>query len=208
MKCLYLDTSTSYLYVGVVSENELLGEIKDRLDNNLSTFSLYLIEKMFDKLHILPQDIDKIIVVNGPGSFTGVRIGITIAKTWAWALNIPIITISSLLAMAISCNEKKYKIPIIDARRGYYYAAIYDKDDKEVLKDCYIKREELMKEINKLKGEFCFIGSSNLEKDIIQYNPDILKIVNLVKNFQKTNPHAVNPNYLKLTEAEEKLNWK
>lgn len=206
MKYLYLDTSTSYLYAGVVSENELVSEIKDKLDNNLSTFSLFLIEKMFNALQITPKDIDKIIVVNGPGSFTGVRIGITIAKTWAWALNIPIITISSLLAMAISDNENKYKIPIIDARRGYYYAAIYDKDNKVFLKDCYIKREALIEEINKLKEKFSFIASSNLEEDTIQYNPDILKIVNFVKNFQITNPHAVNPNYLKLTEAEEKLN--
>lgn len=206
MKYLYLDTSTSYLYAGVVSENELLSEIKDKLDNNLSTFSLFLIEKMFNELQITPKDIDKIIVVNGPGSFTGVRIGITIAKTWAWALNIPIITISSLLAMAISYNENKYKIPIIDARRGYYYAAIYDKDNKVFLKDCYIKREELMEEINNLNGKFSFIASSSLEEATIRYNPDILKIVNFVKNAQITNPHAVNPNYLKLTEAEEKLN--
>ncbi len=205
MKYLYLDTSTSYLYAGVVSDNKLLAELKDKLDNNLSTFSLSLIEKMFEKLQITPRDIDKIIVVNGPGSFTGVRIGITIAKTWAWALHIPITTVSSLLAMSISCNSVGYKIPIIDARRGYYYASIYDKNNKIILNDCYIKRESLIHEVNKLNEKFSFIASSNLEDNTCSYDPDILRIVTFTKNLKEINPHAVNPNYLKLTEAEEKM---
>lgn len=205
MKYLYLDTSTSYLYAGVVSDNKILGQIKDKLDNDLSTFSLYLIEKMFHSIDITPKDIDKIIVVNGPGSFTGVRIGITIAKTWAWGLNIPIATISSLLAMAISCNVDTYKVPIIDARRGYYYASIYDQNNKVILKDCYIKREDLLNEINKSNQRFSFVSSSNLEENSIQYDPDILRIVEFTKDFDTTNPHAVNPNYLKATEAEEKM---
>lgn len=205
MKYLYLDTSTSYLYAGVVSDNKILGQIKDKLDNDLSTFSLYLIEKMFHSIRITPKDIDKIIVVNGPGSFTGVRIGITIAKTWAWGLNIPITTISSLLAMAISFNIDTYKVPIIDARRGYYYASIYDQNNKVILKDCYIKREDLLNEINKSNQKFSFVSSSNLEENSIQYDPDILRIVEFTKDFDTTNPHAVNPNYLKATEAEEKM---
>ena len=205
MRCLYLDTSTNHLYAGIVSENKLIGEIKDKLDNNLSTFSLSLIEKMFDQLQITPQDIDKIIVVNGPGSFTGVRIGVTIAKTWAWSLNIPIITISSLLAMAISYDTREYKIPIIDARRDYYYAAIYDQNNNEILKESYIKRENLLKEVDKLNGDFSFIASLELEKSTVLYDPDILHIVLAVENFESINPHAVNPNYLKLTEAEEKI---
>ncbi len=205
MKYFYLDTSTSYLYAGVVSDNQLLYEIKDKLDNNLSTFSLYFIEKMFKELNMTPKDIDKIIVVNGPGSFTGIRIGITIAKTWAWALKIPIITISSLLAMAISCSKSDYKIPIIDARRGYYYAAIYDKDFQAILDDCYIDRESLLEKVNQLDASFTFIASSALEENCLEYNPDILRIVDVVKDFHTINPHAVNPNYLKLTEAEEKL---
>ena len=106
MKYFYIDTSSSYLYTGVVEEDKVLYEIKEKLDNNLSTFSLYLIEDMFKKIGIVPKDINKIIVVNGPGSFTGVRIGVTIAKIWAWALKIPIITVSSLKAMAISCEKK------------------------------------------------------------------------------------------------------
>lgn len=205
MKYLYLDTSTSYLYVGVVSDNKLLYEIKDKLDNNLSTFSLYYIEKMFKELNMTPRDIDKIIVVNGPGSFTGIRIGITIAKTWAWALKIPITTISSLLAMAISCNYGVYKIPIIDARREHYYAAIYDKDYQSILDDCYISRETLLEKVHHLDASFSFIASSFLEENCEEYTPDILRIVDVVKDFHTINPHAVNPNYLKLTEAEEKL---
>ncbi len=205
MKCFYLDTSTSYLYAGIVSNNELLYEIKDKLDNNLSTFSLSLIEKMFDELNLSPNDIDTIVVVNGPGSFTGVRIGITIAKTWAWALNIPIIPVSSLYAMAVSCDKNIFKVPIIDARRNYYYAAIYDKNNNAVLSDCYIQRDKLFNYLEQLNQDYQIISSVFLENAAMQYNPDILKIVEYTKNWNTINPHAVNPNYLKLTEAEEKF---
>lgn len=202
---LYLDTSTSYLYAGVVSDNKLLYEIKDKLDNNLSTYSLAKIEKMLNTLQLSPKDINTIIVVNGPGSFTGVRIGITIAKTWAWALNIPIIPISSLFAMAISCPVHALKVPIIDARRDYYYASIYDENNQIILDPRYIKREDLFKKIDSLSKEFVLIGNTGLEKNVYAYDPNILQIVEEALKFPSVNPHAVNPSYLKLTEAEEKL---
>ena len=205
MKYFYIDTSSSYLYTGVVEEDKVLYEIKEKLDNNLSTFSLYLIDDMFKKIGIVPKDINKIIVVNGPGSFTGVRIGVTIAKTWAWALKIPITTVSSLKAMAISCEEKGIKVPIIDARRENYYAGIYDEENKNIMEDCHISSENLLSKLKEISGKYYFIGSANLEENILTYSPNILKIVSTVKNEQAINPHAVNPNYLKLTEAEEKL---
>ena len=204
MKYLYLDTSTSYLYAGVVSDDKLIFEIKDKLENNLSTISLALIEKKFKEYSIDIKEINKIIVVNGPGSFTGVRIGVTIAKTWAWAMKIDITEISSLLAMAISCNKDCYKIPIIDARRDCYYAGIYDPSNKIIMGDSYITKDDLMKKLKSLDS-YVFVGKEGLEENIEEYDPDILKIVNFTKNFESINPHAVNPNYLKLTQAEENL---
>ena len=127
MITLYLDTTSSFLYTALIKDNETLCEIKEELGNNLSEYTLPRIEEMLNVKGIKPDEINKIIVVNGPGSFTGIRIGLTIAKTLAWAKNIPIVPISSLEAMALSSDgDYDYVVPAIDARRNYLYASIYD----------------------------------------------------------------------------------
>ena len=92
MRYLYIDTSSSFLYSGIVSEGKLIASITEQMDNDLSRITLKRISEMFDEANLKPNDIDKIIVVNGPGSFTGIRVGITIAKTYAWGLNKDITT--------------------------------------------------------------------------------------------------------------------
>ncbi len=204
---LYIDTSSSYLYAAIVSDNEVKEEIKQEYGHQLSKVALPEIVTMFESSNITPQDITKIIVVNGPGSFTGIRIGITIAKVYAWSLKVPITTVTSLEAMAASSEKDLVRVPIIDARRGFCYAAIFDENDKAVLEPTYItyeKLEEKLKNISRYK-----IISNDQEKlpikaEVIEsYDPNFIEIVKEFKNKNKINPHAVNPNYLKLTEAEE-----
>lgn len=204
---LYIDTSSSYLYAAIVSDNEVKEEIKQEYGHQLSKVALPEIVTMFESSNITPQDITKIIVVNGPGSFTGIRIGITIAKVYAWSLKVPITTVTSLEAMAASSEKDLVRVPIIDARRGFCYAAIFDQNDKAVLEPTYItyeKLEEKLKNISKYK-----IISNDQEKLPIKaevmesYDPNFIEIVKELKNKNEINPHAVNPNYLKLTEAEE-----
>lgn len=207
MKILYIDTSSSYLYSALLEDTKVLAEVKKEYGQDLSKESLPEIAKLFEKTNIKPKDINKIIVVNGPGSFTGIRIGITIAKTYAWALNLDIITISALEAMSISCIEKTNHIPMLDARRGYVYAGIFDKDNNVIFKQKHLKKEELNKEIEKLDN-YVIITNDELDdyKNIVKYDPDISKIVEKTINRKSINPHAVNPEYLKLTEAEESKN--
>ena len=204
MRYLYIDTSSSYLYTAIVEDNKVLSEIKEEYGQSLSEVALPRIASMFEDNNIKPKDIDKIIVVNGPGSFTGIRIGLTIAKVYAWGLNIPITTIYSLEAMAISSNKNTYHVPMINARRGYVFSAIYDENYNEVLKPQHIPLTELQ---DKLKDIDNYEIISNDEFDEIEninsYSPDFLKIVEYFKDKQCINPHAVNPEYLKLTEAEE-----
>ena len=204
MRYLYIDTSSSYLYTAIVEDNKVLSEIKEEYGQSLSEVALPRIASMFEDNNIKPKDIDKIIVVNGPGSFTGIRIGLTIAKVYAWGLNIPITTIYSLEAMAISSNENTYHVPMINARRGYVFSAIYDENYKEVLKPQHIPLIELQE---KLKDIDNYEIISNDEFDEIEninsYSPNFLKIVEYFKDKECINPHAVNPEYLKLTEAEE-----
>ena len=207
MKYLYIDTSSSYLYTSIVEDEKTLVEIKEEYGQTLSEVALPKIVSMFEKINIEPDNIDKIIVVNGPGSFTGIRIGVTIAKVYAWSLNIPITTITSLEAMSVSSEEEKIHIPIINARRGYVFAAIYDEDYKEILKPQHIELDKLQEKIKNIEN-YEFITNDkfeNLEKTT-NYNPNIIKIVQRFKGKEEINPHMVNPEYLKLTEAEERKN--
>lgn len=204
MRVLYIDTSSDYLYSGIVIDDKLVSSVKKKYEKDLSKEALPKIIELFDEAEITPKDLDKIIVVNGPGSFTGIRIGMTIAKTIAWALNINITPISGLTAMAISCNNDAYKMPLVDARRGFVYGAIYDKDNNEIIKDSHINLQELLDKSKDLDIEA--ITNNDLDINIKKecYDPDILKIVKHFEENDGINPHLVNPIYLKKTEAEEK----
>lgn len=205
MITLYIDTSSSYLYAGIIKDSNLLVEVNENLGYNLSEMALPKIVEMFEKTKLNASDIDKIIVVNGPGSFTGIRVGLTIAKVFAWSLNIPITTITSLEAMAASVNDNRLLVPIIDARHGFVYAAIYE-EDSVLLSPSYIKLEELYRKISR---ECIFITNDSIELNSkkCNYIPNILTIVNNYVDKEAINAHMVNPEYLKLTAAEEnKLN--
>ena len=188
MKYLYVDTSSNFLYSGIVENNKILAEIKEEFGQNLSEVALPKIVELFDKTNLKAKDINKIIVVNGPGSFTGIRIGITIAKVYAWSLNIPITTISSLEAMAISSENEKLHIPMINARRGYVYGAIYDSSYKEILKPQHIELDKLMKYLND-KEDYEIISNDNYIHRIAigkyshrQWKKIERKIINIVPN--------------------------
>jgi len=202
MTIFYIDTTSSYLYTGIVKNDELIIQRKKNLGKNLSIETVSTVKEMFDDALISPNDIDKIIVVNGPGSFTGIRIGVTLAKIFAWTKNIPITTITSLEAMAKSIKTDKLIVPIINARREACYAAIYD-GDKEVLKGEYLTIEKLKMFLLGLNKEYVFISNDTFSFEVKEYNPDILNIVSFYQNKECINPHLVNPVYLKLTEAEE-----
>ncbi|MBQ8131558.1 MAG: tRNA (adenosine(37)-N6)-threonylcarbamoyltransferase complex dimerization subunit type 1 TsaB [Bacilli bacterium] len=204
MRYLYIDTSSSYLYTAIVEDEKLVSEVKEDFGHTLSEKALPEMVSMFEKNHLTAKDIDKIIVVDGPGSFTGIRIGITIAKVYAWSLKTPITTITSLEAMAVSSKANTYKVPMLDARRKYVFGAIYDKDNKVVLKPSYMKLEDMNKELEKL-DDYVVITNDKItgyEKQE-NYDPDLVKVVNTFKDKKDINPHAINPDYLKLTEAEE-----
>ena len=204
MRYLYIDTSSSYLYTAIVENEKLISEIKEEFGQSLSEVALPKIASMFEKTNLEAKDINKIIVVDGPGSFTGIRIGITIAKVYAWSLNIPITTITSLEAMDLSSDEDKVHVPMINARRGYVYTAIYDKDYNELLKPQHMKLEDLQEKLQTI-DEYEFISNDKFDgiENIKEYNPNLEKVVNYFKNKDSVNPHAVNPEYLKLTAAEE-----
>ena len=198
MKILYLDTSSSFLYSGVVINNKLEASIKKEFGKTLSIYTLTEIKKMFSSIKMSLNDIDKIIVVNGPGSFTGIRIAITIAKTIAWSLRKKISTISSLDAMALSATGYDYIIPYIDAKRDYGYFGVYDKNNNTILPNKYIPLSFLKNYIKEIKN-YIVVTNDNIDiSNKINYDPDILNIVNHYALKENINAHLVNPNYFKI----------
>ena len=206
---LYLDTSSSYLYSALYKDDKIIDSLNMNLSKDLSSKALSLINDMFKKNKVFFNDLKKIIVVNGPGSFTGVRVGLTISKVLAWSLDIPIITISSLEAMALSSNlNDGYIVPMIDARRNYYYSGIFDINNKcFILKEQYINIEVLKASLASLKDVSIISNDEiNLDYNSLKYEPYYLEIIKFVKDREPIPVHLVDANYLKNTEAEEKRN--
>jgi len=207
MITLFIDTSSSDVSIALVKDNNILSSITKNLPNQHSIYTTSYIDKVLKETSLEPKDIDKIMVVNGPGSFTGVRIGVTIAKVFAYILKKDIICLSSLKIRAISSNHNTC-LSIINANRNNYYIGLYDKDNNEIIEEQFNNKEFLIDIINKYNPSI--VSESNLTIDdiTIEKTPlDIVKIVNYYKDYPTTNPHLVVPNYLKLPQALEEKKW-
>lgn len=198
MKYLFIDSATATLVVAIIIDGEITYLYNQETGKDMSSKIMPVIEEAFQKTNLTPQEIDKIFVANGPGSFTGIRVGLTVAKTMAWSLNIKIIPVSSLEVIASTPNNKN-NIALIDARRGYVFAGIYDNNLNVIEEDKHI----LLDDIN-AEGTYVSYDDFNGLKPQI----DILKVIKKHEHELGENPHSVNPKYLKLTEAEENLNKK
>lgn len=202
MKYLFIDTSTSHLIISTIINDEIVSYYDEEIINGMSEHVLLKIEEQFNLNNLKASSIDAIFVSDGPGSFTGIRVGLTIAKVYAWSLNIKVINISSLEVLATTKSTKKYLVPLIDARRGFVFSGIYDRDLNVIFKDSYISISELKEKVN---DDYELISYDDFDFNTIKPNIDILKIIKKHENDKGINPHKLNPNYLKLTEAEEKL---
>lgn len=206
MISLFLDTASSKMIVALYKDNTLLDKIEEDNDNKLSERLLPTISKIISTNNLTVKHIHEIIVVNGPGSFTGIRIGVTVAKTMGYAMQIPVKDISELAILATTKVETPYVCPYIDARRESIYTGLYDQFSTSLIEDQYIKIsdwEELLKQkTTSDKITWIGYGIDNTNKPVIDYE----KLPTLFKRLEVKNPHQINPNYLKKTEAEENLN--
>lgn len=201
MISLFIDTCDTEYIVSIIKDNETLFFFKSENSKDLSTKLLKKIDEAFHNINLSIQDVDKIFVTNGPGSFTGIRVGVTVAKTLAYSLNKDIYTISRLECMASTKCNTDIIVPYIDARRDYVFAGIYDQNLNCLMKDNYLSKDCLLEKIKDKK--VTFISCQNLIDGSVPPNVDVVKILEHHKSDSKINPHSVKPNYLKKTEAEE-----
>lgn len=189
MYTLFISTFDELITIGLLKNGKLI-EKKEKISNrNHSVYTVPMIEEILKNNNINTNYLNEIIVINGPGSFTGVRIGVTIAKTLAYTLDVPIKTLTSLEAYAVSTKSKINKLVAISDLKGKYIG--YFSKDNEILTDyIYLSNKEYD---NYIKDK---------EKYILKDNKlDLEKIYLYLKNKDNINPHLVNPIYIKGIEA-------
>ncbi|NLY76551.1 MAG: tRNA (adenosine(37)-N6)-threonylcarbamoyltransferase complex dimerization subunit type 1 TsaB [Tissierellia bacterium] len=125
MKILAIDTSTVMATCAVLDEDNLLGEFSLNQNFGHSENLVPMVKTLLDNLSLKVSDIDLYGVAVGPGSFTGLRIGIATVKAFAHVYNKPIVGISTLEGLAFNLSHRGIIVPMIDARRNRVYTGIY-----------------------------------------------------------------------------------
>ncbi|MBN2175508.1 MAG: tRNA (adenosine(37)-N6)-threonylcarbamoyltransferase complex dimerization subunit type 1 TsaB [Bacteroidales bacterium] len=131
---LLIETATPVCSVALARGNEIISQRSSQEINIHSTILTVFIQEVLKEARLKPTELDAIAVSKGPGSYTGLRIGVSVAKGLCYALDIPLISVNTLLSMAGGMKEKcQYKnfepifyCPMIDARRMEVYSAVYD----------------------------------------------------------------------------------
>jgi len=154
--------SVAVLEICEDTEPKLLGQYFQNNGFSHSRTLLVLVESLLENLEIKLADIGLIAVSNGPGSFTGVRIGVSAVKGLAWGLDIPVCGVSSLEAMAYQITSPDVIIcAVMDARRNQVYNALFERRDGSVHRLCAdraISVDELAAELGTYDKPCIFIG--------------------------------------------------
>lgn len=227
MLLLAFETSAKAASVALFDGERLLGEQYQNTGLTHSQTLLLMAESLLRQCGKTAQEIEAIAVANGPGSFTGVRIGVAAAKGFAWGNEIPIFGVSTLEAMALGLGiYDGYICPVMDARRAQVYNALFYVNQgvlTRITPDRAIALADLETELKTLDKPVFLVGDGS----ILTYNtlhgavPALILLpehkqhqravgVGLAALRQETPdaPEALAPNYLRLSQAERERNEK
>jgi tRNA threonylcarbamoyladenosine biosynthesis protein TsaB len=132
---LNLETATTNCSVSIAKDGNLLAIKEHNTPNYSHSEQLHVfIQEVLKKASLTINDLDAVAVSKGPGSYTGLRIGVSAAKGLCFALKVPLISIPTLSNMAEQANNSKmdYIIPVLDARRMEVYSAVFDNSLSQV----------------------------------------------------------------------------
>lgn len=222
MKQLAIDTSNQTMALAVAENQKILGQIQTMSNKNHSVSLMPSIDYLIKSLGLKPTDIDEILVAIGPGSYTGLRIGVTTAKTLASTLGCPIKAISSLKSLAANIKTRDTLIvPMFDARRQNVYAGAFKWQAGELIAIVEEAHYPLSQILDLVKGYdyVQFIGqdvdkfhqaileilpNAQFTQDNLANYPTAVRLVELAENEVSVDSLALVPRYLKRVEAEEK----
>ena len=193
MFTILLDSSNTSLTVGLAKDDVLLESISYEAWQSQSEHMVPELDRLLKKYSVKNEEIDSVAVAIGPGSYTGVRIALTIAKTIAVALGTKIYAISSL-----KCQKdcKNPSICVINARSGRSYFGVFE-DEKVIVDDCILTNDKVIEYINShpdyvVCGNAAYLGVEGK-------NPDIARELLAIKKFSKPLEDALSlkPIYMK-----------
>ncbi|QZY54267.1 tRNA (adenosine(37)-N6)-threonylcarbamoyltransferase complex dimerization subunit type 1 TsaB [Crassaminicella profunda] len=231
MKILALDTSSIVATVAVMDEGQLIGEYIINHKRTHSQKLMPMIEALLKSCELTMEDIDLVAVAKGPGSFTGLRIGVATAKGLAHAVDIPVVGISTLDALAFNMPFSEGIIcPILDARRSQVYTAVYKWDDEclnSIEEPMAVSVEELVEKLLERPEKVIFLGDGIganqeylIEKlgDRAIFPPNSVKMqrassvaelaMERAQNGEIENYYELVPTYLRKSEAERQYEEK
>lgn len=190
MYTLFIDTHFTNVTLILYKDGKLVNKFVLESNQSHSLITMPAIKELLEKEKLDIKNVGEIIVVNGPGSFTGVRIGVTIAKTIAYTLNIPIKAITTLEVLSSNIETEQDKIVAFNDRNGYFIG-FFDKDNQLIKDYTYITNVEYKEFKNNN-----FVYDNFLE---IDYQ----KVYDFSKSKKHINPHLVNPIYVKKIEVQK-----
>ena len=192
MKTMIMDTSSEYLIISLLDDNKVIYEYIVPGKNNHSDNLLKKIEEGLHQTNLEVKDFDKIICGVGPGAYTGLRVALTVAKMFAWTLNIPLYTISSLDLVATKYIGVSEKVIAIDmkAKKDYVYHKIIkcSSDGYSVIEEeAFISLAEA-NDHNSKQNVDVFINNDNICYDAV----NAYRVASLAKSIE-----LLEPNYLR-----------
>lgn len=221
MKILSIDTASKICAVAILEDDKLIKEIK--IDNGLthSEKLMPIIKQILDETNLSLKNIDLLVCDKGPGSFTGIRIGVATVKAFTDSLQIPAIGISSLETLAYNIKEEGLICSLIDAKNSNVYFSLYELKDntytliKKHLSDSIDNVLEILKKYDK---PITFVGDgATVNKEIITNTIQNAKFTTLndlspyslglagLDSYNNNNIEDVLPLYLKKPQAERML---
>jgi len=158
MRILGLDTSSSALALGIIEEEKILADVKVKLEGNLSEVLVEVLNHTLRELNLKLEELQVLAYSIGPGSFTGLRVGLSFVKGLSFSSGTPIVAIPTLDALVRQVNlVKTLVVPIIDAKKDQVYSALYTNQNGSFQKISEYMLLPLDKMVEKIPGEALFI---------------------------------------------------
>ena len=213
MKIAAFDTSSKALTLAILEDETLLAQMTLNIKKNHSITLMPAIDFLMNSLDMKPTDLDRIVVAQGPGSYTGLRMAVATAKTLAHTLKIELVGVSSLLAL-VPEQVEGLVIPVMDARRNNVYAGFYQ-SGQSVRPEAHLPLAEVLEIAGAADQPVTFVGETAVFAEQIEAAlpgvsvqptlPDAAAVGRLGLDLPAQSIHDFVPNYLKRVEAEE--NW-
>lgn len=213
MKIAAFDTSSKALTLAILEDETLLAQMTLNIKKNHSITLMPAIDFLMNSLDMKPTDLGRIVVAQGPGSYTGLRMAVATAKTLAHTLKIELVGVSSLLAL-VPEQVEGLVIPVMDARRNNVYAGFYQ-SGQSVRPEAHLPLAEVLEMAGAANQSVTFVGETTAFTEQIEAAlpqaaihptlPDASAVGRLGLDQPAQSIHDFVPNYLKRVEAEE--NW-